>query len=98
MAMHKVTILHKNVTESHEIRHGLGLQAIEKHCACLEYDCRKADCGICVIRIKEGGENLSAIGKAEADFLKAMHAAPDERLACQCRVFGPISFEVEDYS
>lgn len=79
------------------LRNGLGFQALkmqgEKNP--IQYDCRKADCGICIIRVLNGRENLSEPTKPEADFLKAMHAMDDERLACQCRIFGNVDVEVE---
>lgn len=94
---HPITIHHKDQTKVIALRHGLGLQALEKQCDWLEFDCRKADCGICIVHVKQGAENLSSPTVAEADFLKAMHAAPDERLACQCRAFGPVTLEIDEY-
>ncbi len=90
-------IHHKGQLQEILIRKGLGLQAIEKNCPWLEFDCRGADCGICIIQVQEGAENLSAPTAAEVDFLKAMHGRPHERLACQCRVFGPLTIEIDDY-
>lgn len=78
-----------------KLRKGLGLMALKSDL--IEYDCRKADCGICIIRVCKGAENLSPKTNAEEDFLKAMHASGDERLACQCRVFGDISIEVDEF-
>lgn len=95
---HPITIQHKGQEKALALRHGLGLQAVERDCEWLEFDCRKADCGICVVRVKEGSEHLSPPTPAEADFLKAMHASADERLACQCRVFGPLRLEIDDYT
>lgn len=79
------------------LREGLGLQAlaVREKTTPLEFDCAKADCGICIVRVMAGGENLSPKTVAEADFLRAMHADPDERLACQCRVLGDVSIKVE---
>jgi ferredoxin len=97
-ATHPITLRFKEHTKVVPLRHGLGLQVLGKDCPWLEFDCRKADCGICIVRVKEGAENLSPPTTAEADFLKAMHAAPDERLACQCRAFGPLTLEIDDYT
>jgi ferredoxin len=94
---HPITIHHKGQTKVVPLRHGLGLQALGTHCEWLEFDCRKADCGICIMHVKGGAENLSPPTLPEKDFLKAMQAAPDERLACQCRVFGPLTLEIDDY-
>ena len=80
------------------MRKGLRLDALEaKHKTSLEFDCRKADCGICIFWVRSGRENLSEPAPAEMDFLKAMRAHPDERLACQCRVFGDVEIEVETF-
>lgn len=97
VASHPITIHHKGQKASLTLRHGLGLQVLEKQCPWLEFDCRKADCGICVVHVKEGAEHLSPPTPAEADFLKAMRASADERLACQCRVFGPLVLEIDAY-
>jgi ferredoxin len=80
----------------HALRKGLGLMALRS--GIIEYDCRKADCGICIVRVQEGADHLSPKTPAEADFLTAMRADPDERLACQCRVFGDVRLEVEEFS
>ena len=81
------------------VRKGLGFQAIcAKHPLPIEYDCRKADCGICILRVLHGLDNLSAKTIVEADFLRAMNADPDERLACQARVLGDVTVTVDDFS
>ncbi len=95
---HPIVIHHKGHTKVVPLRHGLGLQVLGKDCEWLEFDCRKADCGICIVRVKEGGDKLSPPTAAELDFLKAMQATPDERLACQCRAFGPVTLEIDDYT
>ncbi len=97
MESSKITIIHKDQQQDINIRKGLGMQVLGQRCTWLEFDCRKADCGICIVRVKEGRQNLSEPTAAEADFLKAMHARPEERLACQCRVFGPLTIEIDDY-
>lgn len=78
------------------LRRGLGLQALPAAESPLEYDCREADCGICIVHVLSGQENLSPPTEREADFLKAMRADPDERLACQCRVFGDVRLKVDE--
>ena len=80
------------------VRRGLGFEAIcARHQLPLEFDCRKADCGICIFRVLDKLESLSDKTPAEADFLKAMHAEPHERLACQTRVFGDVAIEIEKF-
>lgn len=93
----KISVLSKGAPQSYMIRKGLGLTALKSKCKDLEFDCHKGDCGICIFKVKEGSENLSPPKNVEEDFLKAMRADDDERLACQCRVFGPLTIELEDY-
>lgn len=77
------------------VRSGLGFMAVcKKHETPLEFDCQKADCGICLMKVIRGAEHLTEPTHAEADFLKAMHADADERLACQCRIMGDVEVEV----
>ena len=78
------------------LRRGLGFLALAAANEIpVEFDCRKADCGICIVRVVEGASNLSQQTEREADFLKAMRADPEERLACQCRVHGDVTVKVE---
>lgn len=93
-----VTLLHKGEGQSFSLRKGLGLQALSKQTDIIEFDCREADCGICICRVKSGAEHLSAKTQREDDFLRAMRADTDERLACQCRAFGDVTLEVDDFS
>ena len=81
----------------HKVRRGFGLQALcaKEPSIPLEFDCRKADCGICLVRV-DSLDALSEPTPAERDFLKAMHADPDERLACQCRVMADVRLTLED--
>jgi hypothetical protein len=91
-----LTVHHKGKIREIPVRKGLGFQGVcAKHVIGLEFDCRKADCGICNIKILSGGEHLSPPTAAEADFLKAMRADPDERLACQVRILGDVAVEVD---
>ncbi len=88
---------HRGERQTYPCRLGLGLQGLAAQVPTpIEFDCREADCGICIVRVLDGLANLSPHTKAEADFLKAMRADPDERLACQCRVMGDVSLKVED--
>ncbi len=92
----KVTVRFQGQSQACALRKGLGLQALQPLPKGLEFDCRKADCGICLIQVLSGSEALSAPTAAEQDFLRAMHADPHERLACQCLVFGDVTFEIDD--
>jgi len=83
---------------SHEtisMRSGLGMMALQRKTGLIEYDCKEADCGICLFRVISGQENLSPPTVREADFLRAMRCDPNERLACQCRVFGDVKIRIE---
>jgi ferredoxin len=95
MKKNSIKIKFKDEEKEYELRNGLGFQALGVKCELpIEYDCRKADCGICIISVLEGIENLSKPTPSEADFLKAMRADDNERLACQCQVLGDVSVEV----
>lgn len=69
---------------------------------CEEYDtsilfgCRDGACGACMVRVRQGADNLSKMQDDERDFLETMAAEEDERLACQCRVKGDVVLEVSE--
>jgi len=91
-----VTMLWNKSIQKFSIRRGFGIQALcVREKTPLEFDCRKADCGICVFRTLDGAANLSEMTAREKDFLTAMQADDDERLACQCRVLGDVAIRVE---
>ena len=78
------------------VRKGLGFQAIAlKHNISIDFDCRKADCGVCIFKVISGEQNLSRPSKKELDFLKAMRADKDERLACQVCILGNAQIKIE---
>ena len=62
----------------------------EDHDTSILFGCRDGACGACMIKVIDGAENLTPMQDDEKDFLETMAAEPDERLACQCRVFGDI--------
>lgn len=97
MKVCKVTIRDSDNNErTYSIRSGLGFQALAaKHETKLEFGCRNADCGICILRVVSGLENLYPCNEKETDFLQAMRADPNERLACQARIKGDVSVELE---
>ena len=91
-----LTVVGKDqVSNFYKLRRGSGLSALIAQKSSIEFDCLKADCGICIIKIVHGSENLNDLPVAERDFLTAMKADPDERLACQCRVNGDVTLKVE---
>jgi ferredoxin len=93
---HNILVTDKEgVEKTYSLRMGASLVALRAQQCPIEFDCLKADCGICVVKVAWGQESLSKAQAAELDFLKAMHADPDERLACQCRVFGDLAVKIE---
>ncbi len=92
-----VTIVSSGAAKAYKIRKGLGFQALcAREKTPIEFDCREADCGICIMRVVRGLEHLNDKTAAERDFLIAMRAEPDERLACQARILGDVQVEIED--
>jgi ferredoxin len=59
----------------------------------LTFGCRNGSCGTCRIRVRTGSEHCSAMAPEERDFLSALDAPEDHRLACQVRVEGNIDVE-----
>lgn len=91
-----VTLCQGHTREHHKIRSGLGIQALRTQ-KMIEFDCRKADCGICLVKVLAAEEGaISKPQHQELDFLKAMHAEPDERLGCQLRIFKDVVLEVPE--
>lgn len=75
------------------VRKGLGMEAVAlKFKLPLEFDCRKADCGICIFSCNQDG--LSPANEREREYLSALKALPNERLACQSRVFADTDIEI----
>lgn len=68
----------------------------EEHETSILFGCRDGACGACMIKVKEGAENLSKMEEDEKDFLETMAAEDDERLACQCKVLGDVVIEVSE--
>ena len=94
-----VTIVFEKDKQVHLLRRGLRLDALNaKSSTPLEYSCRNADCGVCIFSVLKGQENLSPMKDKEKKYLEALRAEQNERLACQCRVFGDVDLKVEDYS
>lgn len=57
----------------------------------LQFCCRAGSCGTCLVRIIEGARNLSDLTDNELIILPELTDDPTARLACQVRVFGPVS-------
>jgi len=72
------------------------LELCDQQQTAIIFGCRKGKCGACMIRVIEGGENLSEQGHRERDVLDVLAPAADRRLACQCTVLGDVTIEVAD--
>ena len=92
----KITI-EINGNETVEMRKGAKMTFLAKKTDSIEFDCYKSDCGICIFSVVEGENNLSEKTTAEDDFLKAMRADSNERLACQCRALGHLKIEADSF-
>ena len=93
--MPKVTI----TTDELEIEVKEGYQLIdmcEDHDTSILFGCRDGACGACMVKVLEGAEHISPVESDEKDFLETMAAEENERLACQCKVFGDIKIEVSE--
>lgn len=56
----------------------------------IEWGCENGECGMCQVRVLRGVENLSKPTDNEVDVLTWDKLDEGVRLACQCRVLGPI--------
>lgn len=59
----------------------------------LTFGCRTGSCGTCRVRVASGLDRCSEVTAEERDYLRAIGAPEDHRLACQVRVLGPIEVE-----
>ena len=61
----------------------------------LPFGCENGICGTCLVSIKEGKENLTEKTPQEAETLEVLLAYEDQRLACQCKVQGDVTFDLD---
>ncbi len=93
--MAKLTI--RNDNQVVEVESGMSmLDMSEDHETEISFGCRDGACGACLIKVIDGGGNLSNMEDEEKDFLESIDAAPNSRLACQCRVNGDVTIETKD--
>lgn len=92
--MPKVTFLSDNVTldvpenaSLREVAHSNDLS--------IPFGCENGICGTCLITIKEGVEHISPETEQEKETLGTLMAQPGQRLACQCKVSGDVTFDLE---
>ncbi len=93
--MPKVTVITDDLTI--DVKDGYALiDMCEEHDTSILFGCRDGACGACMVKVKQGAENLSKMQDDERDFLETMAAEANERLACQCRVYGDVVLEVSE--
>jgi len=73
--------LHLN-DEVVELEDGSSIRGVCEE-AGIPFACAEGVCGACLIEVREGHENLSAMTQEELDFLGE---TAGERLACQCKI------------
>jgi ferredoxin len=56
----------------------------------LKFGCTRGDCGVCVIEIETGVENLTKCSAKERETLNRKKKGNNFRLACQCALNGNI--------
>lgn len=96
-SMTKPKVYIKTDDKTIEVDAGLPLiDMCEDHDTSILFGCRDGACGACMVRILKGAENISKMEDSERDFLETMAAEDNERLACQCKVFGDIELEVSE--
>ncbi len=59
----------------------------------ITFGCGSGSCGTCRVKVTEGLDHCSEPGSEERDYLSALGAAPDERLACQVCVCGDVTVD-----
>ncbi|ABO57885.1 2Fe-2S iron-sulfur cluster-binding protein [Burkholderia vietnamiensis] len=87
------TVIISTTGESFALPHDAYLSdAAELQLGGLTFGCRAGMCGICVIEVLAGMDNLSHPEDKESTFLEWLgHDHGDKRLACQCRLRGDVT-------
>ena len=93
--MPKVTITTDDLTIDVENGYQL-IEMCEDHDTSILFGCRDGACGACMVKVLEGKEHISPMENDEKDFLETMAAEENERLACQCKVYGDVKIEVSE--
>jgi len=95
--MPTLTLKTKSKQQQWTLESGTSLvELAERETTPLVFGCREADCGVCAVRVVDNPEGISPATQVEADFLKALHADPEERLGCQCRIIGDVTLFVDE--
>jgi ferredoxin len=64
------------------------IEISEKVGSGITYGCREGDCGTCMMKVTEGGNNLTEPSVLEDKVLRDNFAGKQNRLACQAQVLG----------
>jgi adenylate cyclase len=75
-----------------EVEHGISLAAAANSSG-TEYThvCRgHGRCGMCIVTIENGNENLTPPDETETRVLRILNAAPNQRLACRTYASGDV--------
>lgn len=92
--MPKVTFVSDDVTL--DVADNASLQDVaQDNNLSVPFGCTNGICGTCLITVKEGAEHISPQTDQEKETLGTLMAQPNQRLACQCKVAGDITFDLE---
>ncbi|MBF0246517.1 MAG: 2Fe-2S iron-sulfur cluster binding domain-containing protein [Alphaproteobacteria bacterium] len=67
------------------------IEVSEKVGSTITYGCRECDCGMCMMEVVEGMDNLSVPSVLEQRVLDENLAGRKDRLACQAQVLGTVT-------
>lgn len=83
------------VGEEAQVEKGAELKEIAKEKGWpIAFGCGDGVCGVCIVKVTEGSENLSPIKEQEKQTLDIMGLNDgNHRLACQCKINGDVIIE-----
>jgi len=89
-------VFYKNGEQKVEVKEGTDLKKIiHENGWSIPLACEDGVCGVCLIKVLEGAENLTPVTDKEKMTLGAMGLNTGEfRLSCQCRVNGDVVIDV----
>lgn len=70
-------------------------EVCQKNDLTIPFGCENGLCGTCLVAIKDGADNLSEKTDIEKETLDALLAYDDQRLACQCKIHGDVTFDLD---
>lgn len=92
--MAKVTFVEDNIAV--EVEPNTELRDVcQQNDMTLPFGCENGVCGTCLVSIKEGAEHLTEKTDQEKETLEVLLAYEDQRLACQCKVTGDVTFDLD---